>query len=271
MVRTPADSARGLRRRYQLLFHHGRHALAAVPTHARRGIEQLHRLAAVSARRHSSSRLSVIPTQPEFCYAPFLEVLDEMPRPAAALMSRVMGGVYASDFMSRLEIYRDHLRDAACRLSAALARPFTTGSRRDRRCRSTPSDSPLRATTRSIPARARISFPFRPAAGRTRLFNFNSTVGVVSGVDASRRLASAPITGSPTPTDYYRFALSRPEVDGLLCAPQTPEQITALAARARRRPARPRGGKLSDQSRRTGRRRSRHARPRRTVKRLLMC
>jgi hypothetical protein len=33
----------------------------------------------------------------------------------------------------------------------------------------------------------------------------------------------------PDVTDYYRFALTRPEIDGLLCAPRTPRQIRALA------------------------------------------
>ena len=33
----------------------------------------------------------------------------------------------------------------------------------------------------------------------------------------------------PTVTDYYRFALTPPQVDGLLCAPQTPAEIEALA------------------------------------------
>ena len=33
----------------------------------------------------------------------------------------------------------------------------------------------------------------------------------------------------PHVTDYYRFALTRPEVHGLLCAPQTPREVAALA------------------------------------------
>ncbi len=34
----------------------------------------------------------------------------------------------------------------------------------------------------------------------------------------------------PEITDHYRFALSRPELDGLLVAPATPEEVAALAS-----------------------------------------
>ncbi len=33
----------------------------------------------------------------------------------------------------------------------------------------------------------------------------------------------------PEITDHYRFALSRPDLDGLLIAPATPRQVAALA------------------------------------------
>ena len=33
----------------------------------------------------------------------------------------------------------------------------------------------------------------------------------------------------PDVTDYYRFALSRPELDGLLVSPGTPGEVAALA------------------------------------------
>ena len=33
----------------------------------------------------------------------------------------------------------------------------------------------------------------------------------------------------PEITDYYRFALTRPEIDGLLCSPTTPREVEALS------------------------------------------
>ena len=40
----------------------------------------------------------------------------------------------------------------------------------------------------------------------------------------------------PEVTDYYRFALTRREIDGLLCAPGTPEEIRGLARALERGP-----------------------------------
>jgi hypothetical protein len=36
-----------------------------------------------------------------------------------------------------------------------------------------------------------------------------------------------PLAGDPLPdvSDYYRFVLSRPELDGLLASPSTPEEV----------------------------------------------
>jgi hypothetical protein len=40
-------------------------------------------------------------------------------------------------------------------------------------------------------------------------------------------MARAPL---PDFSDYHRFVLSRPELDGLLASPSTPEEVEALAA-----------------------------------------
>jgi hypothetical protein len=40
----------------------------------------------------------------------------------------------------------------------------------------------------------------------------------------------------PEITDHYRFALSRPELDGLLIGPATPNEITALAGALKKGP-----------------------------------
>jgi hypothetical protein len=192
--------------------------------HTRAGLEQL-----LSARPSVRDDIVVAvvsyTTQPEFCYAPFLEVLDEMPHLRRVDIG-VMGGVYASDFTSRLEIYRDHLRTR----HAGMVTIGATFHDRLAARSALSLDAVDLALVRYNPvhpgAREDL-FPFRPAAGRTRLFNFNSTVGYVSsarfdalGLDADQ--------WRPAVTDYYRFALTRPEVDGLLCAPQTPDQVTAL-------------------------------------------
>jgi hypothetical protein len=59
-------------------------------------------------------------TEPEFCYAPFLEVIDAMPR-LARIDVAAMSGVYASDFTARLDIYRSHQRSRHAGISAVGA------------------------------------------------------------------------------------------------------------------------------------------------------
>lgn len=47
--------------------------------------------------------------------------------------------------------------------------------------------------------------------------------------DAFDRLGLDRDYWRPSVSDYYRFALTPPQVDGLLCAPQTPDEIESLA------------------------------------------
>jgi hypothetical protein len=59
------------------------------------------------------------------------------------------------------------------------------------------------------------------------VFNFNSTIGYMKPED----LAPLGITDDhwqPAVTDYYRFALSPPIVDGVLCSLHYPWHVDAL-------------------------------------------
>lgn len=71
-------------------------------------------------------------------------------------------------------------------------------------------------------------FPLLHADRAALLFNFKSTLGFV---DPERRAALGLVSDGPGPeiTDYYRFALTRPQIDGLLCGPSTPGELRALA------------------------------------------
>ena len=192
--------------------------------HTRTGLEQL--LAArPSARGEIVVAVVSYTTQPEFCYAPFLEVLEEMPR-LARIDVAVMGGVYASDFTSRLEIYRGHVRTGHAGIRSVGATFHDRLAARSALSLDAVELALVRYNPLHPGAREDL-FPFRPTAGHTRLFNFNSTAGFVQsarfdalGLDADH--------WRPAVTDYYRFALSRPEIDGVLCAPQTPAEVAAL-------------------------------------------
>ena len=56
---------------------------------------------------------------------------------------------------------------------------------------------------------------------KSKIFTFGSMMPTMYGPDQG-----------PWPnfalTDYYRFAMTPPEIDGLLCAPQSPSEVTAL-------------------------------------------
>lgn len=58
-------------------------------------------------------------------------------------------------------------------------------------------------------------------------YNFKSTLGYVPESDF-RRLNLGDEYPLPTIPDSYRFALSRPELDGLLVSPNNPEELEAL-------------------------------------------
>jgi hypothetical protein len=62
------------------------------------------------------------------------------------------------------------------------------------------------------------------------VFNFKSTLGYVPPNLQTELGLPGDVYWQPAITDYYRFALTRPELDGLLVAPGTPDEIAALAA-----------------------------------------
>jgi hypothetical protein len=66
------------------------------------------------------------------------------------------------------------------------------------------------------------------AATPALLYNFKSTDHFLRE-DQYAALGISPDHWRPHRTDYYRFALSRPQVDGILCALDTPSQVADLA------------------------------------------
>lgn len=163
-------------------------------------------------------------TQPEFCYAPFYEVLEALPGLGHVDLG-VIGGSYASDFMTRLAQYER--RPAGMRGIAA--------SFHQREAAATAIAHGLLdlAFVRYNAAHAGAEldlFPRVTAAGarRTKLFNFKS----VSGYVPPARLEALGLPAEkwrPGPHDHYRFALRRPELDGVLCALDAVSQIEALS------------------------------------------
>lgn len=189
----------------------------------RRGLRSLLAEGSVDRDRIVVAAVSYL-AQPEFGWMPFTELLAAVPE-LEYLDVLVVGGAYQSDVGARLERRREqvaggflgaravgvtlHERHAAVSIAndgladIAFVRynPAHTGARED-------TFSHLRAS-------------------RTLLFNFNSLSHVVT--EAHRgALGLDQRFWLPRPSDYYRFALSRSELDGILCAPGTPDEVTSL-------------------------------------------
>lgn len=69
-------------------------------------------------------------------------------------------------------------------------------------------------------------FPFLTDSA-TLLFGFKAADAWIPG-DQLARQGLPHDCWRPQPTDHYRFALTRPELDGLLCAPQTASELRSL-------------------------------------------
>lgn len=164
-------------------------------------------------------------TQSEFCRTQFAEVISSI-NGLQRIDIAVIGGAYGSELCNRVSIYQDHRRRRYCGIHAIGASFHDRGAA-------------LLATNHRL---VDISFvrynPAHPGAREdllpalvghrsTLLYNFNSTYGFLSEVRLEELMLPRGYW-RPRITDYYRFALTRPEFDGQLCAPGTPEELDAM-------------------------------------------
>jgi aryl-alcohol dehydrogenase-like predicted oxidoreductase len=166
------------------------------------------------------------PTQPEFCTVPFLEVLDAVPR-LGRLDVGVMGGVYAADLEARLPIFREHRERRHAGMSALGASFHDRQAARTAVSGAAVDIAFVRYNAAHPGARADL-FPGIRGRRATPVFNFSSTSGFVTG----RRMTTLGVGRAywrPHITDHYRFALTRPEIGGVLCALGTPSEVAALS------------------------------------------
>ena len=165
-------------------------------------------------------------TQPDFCSVPFQEVIDSVAGLGHVDVA-VMGGVYANDFLPRRAVHTEHRRLRRYGVRAVGA------TFHDRNL--VPEAVTERlvdvAWTRYNPlhtgARTEV-FPELPRSKAVPLFGFNSTVGYVPP-SRRRELGVGPAYWQPSVTDYYRFALTRPHLRGLLCSLATPVEVAGLS------------------------------------------
>ena len=165
------------------------------------------------------------PTQPVFNHMPFEELIAALPG-LDRIDVGVIGGTYGTDFMDRLPVYHAHRRTRFAGMRAIAA------SFHDRAAVAPAVNHGLvdLAFLRYNPAHpgARTDvFPLLTSDRRPPVFNFTNTHGWVS---AARRAALGVPRDvwQPEVADCYRFALSVPGMNGLLCGPSTPRQVHAL-------------------------------------------
>ncbi len=163
-------------------------------------------------------------TQPEFCHTPFEEVLAMVPGLGRWDLS-IAGGAYSGDLLGRLSRYRSHRSGGT---SPALGATF-----HDRRAALLALNHDLvdigflRYNPLHRGAEEEV-FPQLRSETSALLYNFKSTTGFLEE-EVYASIGLSPEHWRPARTDYYRYALSRPEIDGLLCAFDEPHHVRDLA------------------------------------------
>ena len=163
-------------------------------------------------------------TQPEFCFMPHREVLDAMPG-LDRIDVLVAGGAYAPEIDRRAEIYAEHRVQSFAGARAIGASFHDRAAAAHHACAGIFDICFVRYNA-AHPGAETDLFP-HVGKRSARLFNFKNLMGHVS----PRRCAELGLGEDlwrPDITDGYRFALTPPQMDGLLIAPAVPAHVDAL-------------------------------------------
>jgi hypothetical protein len=165
-------------------------------------------------------------TQPEFCHAPFEEVRAAIPA-LKRIDVTVAGGSYRQDFAVRKEQYALHGYLGAGAFGTTFHDRRMAGKAMSERL----VDIGFIRYNAMHRGAEKDVFPHvreRQKRHRSLLYNFKS----VDGFLPPERYVALGLSSDhwqPKATDYYRFALARPEIDGLLCAPHDLRKVEDLA------------------------------------------
>jgi hypothetical protein len=170
--------------------------------------------------------------QPEFCHVPFREVVGAVPG-LDTIDLTIVGGVYSGDFLVRLAQYQKHrLPDGGPHHVPGVK---ATGATFHDRAAALLAlnhglvDVAFCRYNADHPGAEQEIFPHLARRPRTLLFNFNTTRGYVPDL----RWKELGLTGDhwhPSITDYYRFALRQPEINGILCGLRSARELAALGS-----------------------------------------
>jgi len=165
-------------------------------------------------------------TQPEFCWVPFQEVLDELPELENRIDVTIAGGCYGHEFPTRVAIFKKH-REVKHVGAHAIGASFHDRAGARAALEAGDLDLAYIRYNPLHPGAARDLFP-HVTDTQPFLFNFKSTNGLLRpehyakfGIDES--------FWRPHATDYYRFALTQPALDGVLCSLSNAGEVRELA------------------------------------------
>lgn len=195
---------------------------------ARQGLRALLRSARDVRRKVVVSVVSYV-TQPEFCNAPFIEVLNAVPELEHVDVA-VIGGSYANDFLSRHDVYRSGRPGGMTALGATFHERSLAVTAVNQKL---VDIAFIRYNSAHAGAEQDV-FPLLDRNRTSRLFGFKSTSAYL-GPEELSALNVPKQNWRPTMTDHYRFALRPPQIDGILCSLDEPAHVTALG-RALRQP-----------------------------------
>ena len=185
-------------------------------------------------------------TRPIFCHGPFQELLDDMPG-LGRLDVLIAGAVYGDEQGRRLPVYTEH-RDSGYLGARAIGMTFHDRSLALAAIRDRQVDIAYIRYNPDHPGAAKDLFPHLHSpsprngrskgrrAARTLLFSFKSTFGYVPPAEMEAMSLPGSIYWHPQIIDHYRFVLSRPEIDGILMGPRTPEELKGVANAVTRGP-----------------------------------
>ena len=169
-------------------------------------------------------------TQPEFCFVPFDEVLAAVPE-LGRIDITVAGGSYGPELAKRIEMYKVHRRIKHAGASGIGASFHDRAAARDLIAQGLLDIQYIRYNPIHPGAREDL-FPHvasRDTGRTTLLFNFKSTDSWVESDAHYAAMGVGEDNWKPHITEYYRFALTSPALDGILCGMPSPRGVQELA------------------------------------------
>jgi hypothetical protein len=174
-------------------------------------------------------------TRPKFSWAAYQEACQAVPG-MGYIDVLVAGAVMRDDPPDRLTNLRG-LRDSQFLGCRAIGASFHHRAAALAAVRDEAVDIALLRYNTAHPGARSDTFPHLPQPRKCLLYNFKSTDGYVGPRRA--RAVGLDRYWVPRVTDHYRFVLTAPVVDGILCAPSNAEEVLGLYETSRAAPLDP--------------------------------